>query len=54
MVLGRCGRANSGRENIAVTVCYWQVRNSSVASNELSEYSEIHQETSDYHTRSPN
>lgn len=54
MVLGCCGRTNSGRESITITVRYWQVRNASVATNILSGYSEISLETSGYRTRSPN
>lgn len=45
MVLGRGGRTNSGRESVTITVCYWQVRNSSVRTNTLSRYSEIRRKT---------
>lgn len=41
MVLGCCGRADSGRESATIAVCYWQVRDSSVRTNTLSRYSEI-------------
>lgn len=44
VVLGRGGRTNSGRESVTITVCYWQVRDSSVR-NTLSRYSEIRQDT---------